>query len=163
MSSKFQFNINPKAISTGMTATKFIIDTISNLATKHGRRKRQLNARFVDDKLDEEVEERVKESFDRIISDYSLDKFARDRARQEVVGRTARDFCREAAATGNQQKLVPETAVRSSLERCWARRFREKILSTKMRCDGRYVNQLRLVKCETNLHEPLHGSALFQR
>ncbi len=31
------------------------------------------------------------------------------------------------------------------------------------RCDGRSLTDLRPIACETDLYEPLHGSALFQR
>lgn len=31
------------------------------------------------------------------------------------------------------------------------------------RCDGRNLDELRIISCETGLYEPLHGSALFQR
>lgn len=31
------------------------------------------------------------------------------------------------------------------------------------RCDGRGLTDLRNISCQTNMFEPLHGSALFQR
>lgn len=41
--------------------------------------------------------------------------------------------------------------------------FRDLILTTGYRCDGRTIDQIRPVSCEVDLYNPLHGSALFQR
>jgi len=36
-------------------------------------------------------------------------------------------------------------------------------LDDRLRVDGRSVDEIREISCEVDLHEPLHGSALFQR
>ena len=186
-----------------MKSTKSIIDSISNLALKHGKRKRLLTQRRLDEELDKEMEKRTKNDFEAILSNSSLDKFGRDRAFQVTAARhtqTYWDQLTEEAnwrketgavdaitdsavdssadssadstsdsstqspsneATLNRQVTFP--AIRAAVERSWARQFRQRILTKGSRCDGRYLDQLRLIRCETNLHEPLHGSALFQR
>lgn len=32
-----------------------------------------------------------------------------------------------------------------------------------LRCDGRNLNEIRNISCQSGLYQPLHGSALFQR
>ena len=39
----------------------------------------------------------------------------------------------------------------------------EKAIQEMQRVDGRTPNDLRPIGCQVDLHEPLHGSALFQR
>lgn len=50
---------------------------------------------------------------------------------------------------------------------CFTRLCRQlmgkQVVTKGVRVDGRNVKQLRDITCEADLHEPLHGSALFQR
>ena len=173
-------------MSAGIKATKSIIDSISTLASKHGRGKRQIARRGTHEGLDEEIRRRTEKAFEAILSDATLDKFGRDRAFQSAAGRIAQRYfddqdrlvfkdVLEGAEESNgntdisslnsspaRPRLTLPT-IRAAVDRCWARQFRERILERRSRCDGRYPEQLRLIRCETNLHEPLHGSALFQR
>ncbi|OQV18103.1 Polyribonucleotide nucleotidyltransferase 1, mitochondrial [Hypsibius exemplaris] len=41
--------------------------------------------------------------------------------------------------------------------------FRNLIFDTNVRCDGRSLDDLRYIRCKTNIFKPLHGSALFER
>ena len=166
-----------QAVSVGMGATRSIIDSISTLATKHGRPKRRLAVRPFDESLDEEIRKRSSDSFEAILSNASLDKFARDKAFQSVAERLARSYREELEndsmsisnsnsgeqSSSSSARPVNFATVRAAIDRCWQRQFRERILTKRSRCDGRLLDQLRLIRCETNLHEPLHGSSLFQR
>ena len=149
---------------------------------KHGRAKRRLAVRHIDEALDEEIRTRSTAAFEAILSNSNLDKFARDRAYQSALETITRAYLEETAAnettsisnssffdassssSSSTAARPPNYAVvRAAVERCWARQFRERILTKKSRCDGRLLDQLRLIRCETNLHEPLHGSSLFTR
>ena len=39
----------------------------------------------------------------------------------------------------------------------------EKATQESSRVDGRQIDELRPIGCQVDLHQPLHGSALFQR
>ena len=141
-----------------------------------------------DAELEAELKKRTEDQFEAILSDSSLDKFSRDEAYQTAAGQAAKDFFKRLddddkrwrkgmivasagggddaggdAAADDDRKRLTLPIIRAAVDRCYIRQFRERILRTRSRCDGRLLDQLRLVKCETNLHEPLHGSALFQR
>ena len=41
--------------------------------------------------------------------------------------------------------------------------YSNQILDYGVRCDGRLMNELRPISCETNVFTELHGSSLFRR
>ncbi|KAI5642805.1 polyribonucleotide nucleotidyltransferase [Phthorimaea operculella] len=87
--------------------------------------------------------------------DHTHDKLSRDNAisdlRQTVLNQFREspelDFGQLQEAFNNNVKQI----------------FRDMVMETDIRCDGRHLDDLRNISCQVSLYEPLHGSALFQR
>ncbi|XP_033334055.2 polyribonucleotide nucleotidyltransferase 1 [Megalopta genalis] len=90
-----------------------------------------------------------------IFNHYTHDKISRDNAiqclRMRMLNQLAKDNSEVAAAAGT----AFNTLVRDV--------FRSLMFENNKRCDGRKWNDLRDIKCEVGMFEPLHGSAFFQR
>jgi len=146
-----------KAVVLGLKEIKKIVTSIERLVVKHGKSKRALRAiPAIDPKIIELVMVRCDPEFEEILSNDTLDKIGRDTAFQRIQREVVEEISSDLAPD-----LIP--LVRSAVNERWRICFRHRILSTKMRCDGRNLNDLRYIECQTHLHQPLHGSALFQR
>ena len=91
-----------------------------------------------------------------VYTDYTLDKLSRDKSmfniRDDIVTRT------RATHPHWESSKVSEAFSKVSSEV-----VRGLIFDESVRVDGRGLSDIRPVSCEVNLHDPLHGSALFQR
>ncbi|GAU98331.1 hypothetical protein RvY_09492 [Ramazzottius varieornatus] len=109
---------------------------------------------------DEEVLERCSsmayESLRTIFTDPAHDKISRDVAVTEVRVATV-DTLRKEFPTYEAMKF---SDVFNKLSKDT---FRNLIFEMNKRCDGRGLDDLRYISCQTDIHKPLHGSALFQR
>ncbi len=92
-----------------------------------------------------------------IFCDTSHDKVSRDRAIFEV-----RDDA-IAALRIDYPTVVDLSIFHEIFNRLCRNQISQLALEERIRVDGRDFRQLRPVTCETDLHRPLHGSALFQR
>ena len=104
----------------------------------------------------EEVRMLAKGRLRSIYTDYSLDKLKRDKGmfsiRDDIVTRTRVTHPHwEAAKLSEAFSKVSSEIVR------------DLILDENIRVDGRGLSDIRPISCQANLHDPLHGSALFQR
>merc|ERR1719318_537063 len=91
-----------------------------------------------------------------VYTDYTLDKLSRDKVmfniRDDIVTRTRATHPHwEVAKVSEAFSCVSSEVVR------------DLIFNESIRVDGRGLSDLRPISCEVNLHDPLHGSALFQR
>ncbi len=97
-----------------------------------------------------------KQKLRMVYSDFSHDKISRDKAAFKI-----RDD-----AISELRSAHPEVEASLFYEAFTAlsrQLVSEMVISEKIRVDGRKDNQLRNISCQIDLHEPLHGSALFQR
>lgn len=144
------------AISVGSKACKTICTAIEDFRTKYGKTKRVVN---IPEPVAEEIVAAIHSlcemRLNEVFQNYSHDKISRDQAvkaiREDVVNRI----------WSNYPKIEPST-ITDEFNKILKRIFRELIFNEK-RCDGRALDQVRPITCEVDLHEPLHGSALFQR
>ena len=60
------------------------------------------------------------------------------------------------------QNIDPSIANEAFVKLC-RKCISDQALDDQTRVDGRTVNEIREISCEVDLHDPLHGSALFQR
>lgn len=145
-----------KAINTGSKACKVICTAIDEFRTKYGKPKREFK---IPDPVDAEIIDAVRTlcemRLNEVFQNYTLDKTCRDQAvkmiREDVKNRVWSNF----------PKVDPSIIV-DVFDKILKNIFRELIFMDK-RCDGRALDELRPINCEVNLHEPLHGSSLFQR
>ena len=91
-----------------------------------------------------------------VYTDYTLDKLSRDKVmfniRDDIVTRTRVTHPHwEVAKVSEAFSYVSSEVVR------------DLIFNESIRVDGRGLSDIRPISCQVNLHDPLHGSALFQR
>lgn len=145
-----------KSISVGIKACKMISTAIEDFRLKYGKTKREVK---IPDPIDPDIidairslcEMRLNETF----QNNSHDKFSRDQAVKAI----REDVSKQVSS--NSPTISP-AIITAEFDKISKNIFRELIFQNK-RCDGRAFDQLRPITCEVNLHEPLHGSALFQR
>lgn len=144
------------AISKGVGECQKIINSIQQLQKAKGRPKRPLDAPI---EMPEEIltgirsmsEMRLYETF----QNNKHDKTSRDQMvaliRNDVIDRVLSSY-----------PDADRTQIHDEFDKLSKGVFRDIIFKDE-RCDGRKHTQLRPISCETNLFEPLHGSAVFQR
>ena len=146
-----------EAIQYGLEHCTQIAEAIHTEATKHGKTKRKIP--LFNEKLEEkerirtELEALCMQKIRGIFMDFSHDKFSRDKATKNLAHKAINEI-----ANGAPQE--PYYEVFSQI--CQSVII-EMGIQSKLRVDGRQLDQLRNINCEVNMHEPLHGSALFQR
>lgn len=149
-------NLIIKAISQASKSCKVICTAIEEFRTKYGKNKREIK---IPEPTDEQIVSATRSMcemrLNEVFQNYKHDKISRDQAvkaiREDVVNRVWSNFPNSDPSTITDEfnKILKSV-------------FRELIFNNK-RCDGRTLDQVRPITCEVNLHEPLHGSALFQR
>lgn len=145
-----------KAISAGIKACRKISVAIEEFRLKFGKVKREIKEpETIDSEIADAVRSMCEMRLNEVFQNYTHDKISRDVAvktiREDVVNRVWSSYPNfdRSKITELFNKMVKSI-------------FRELIFQDK-RCDGRALDELRPISCEVNLHEPLHGSALFQR
>ena len=93
-----------------------------------------------------------------IFCDGTHDKISRDRAVFEL-----RDSAVESLLQGGGKDGLGPAHVNECFSQMVKEVMADLVLDEGRRVDGRTRDQLRPISCETDLHAPLHGSALFQR
>lgn len=86
----------------------------------------------------------------------SHDKASRDSALQAIKVKALEI---QKTRFPDEDNVVHEYAWSSLLRQC----YREVVVETGLRADGRRVDEIRPLSCEINLFPSLHGSAVFQR
>lgn len=145
-----------KAINTGSKACRTISTAIEEFRLKHGKTKREVKIpEPIDSELIDAVKSMCEMRLNEVFQNYTHDKISRDQAvkavRDDVINRVWSSY-----------PSVEPSIITDIFNKTSKSIFRELIFMDK-RCDGRTLDQLRPISCEVNLHEPLHGSALFQR
>lgn len=145
-----------KAIKAGSKACRAICLAIEEFCTQYGKPKREINEpEPIDSEILGAMQSLCEMRLNEVFTNYTHDKMSRDRAvkviREDVVDRVWSSYPKIEPSILNElfNKIVKNI-------------FRELIFNNK-RCDGRELDELRPIACEVNLHEPLHGSSLFQR
>ena len=91
-----------------------------------------------------------------IYSDYSHDKVSRDKAAFKLRDKSIPSLL-EVCPT------IDHSAINSAFSKLSREIIADKIIDNGVRVDGRKSDDLRNIGCQIDLHDPLHGSALFQR
>ena len=143
-------------IRFGIDFAKAISHMIVEDFTRVQKRKEKYSPPYViPDLLATAVETFTKTDIMKILQDTTHDKTSRDTALKDLRFKTAIQLKDQFP---EQEQLIHEafTIVLKKL-------FRDQILNTKTRCDGRKLFFVRGITSRVDLYEPLHGSALFQR
>ncbi|XP_035687373.1 polyribonucleotide nucleotidyltransferase 1, mitochondrial-like [Branchiostoma floridae] len=146
-----------RAIKTGIKETQKIIRGIQALQKEVGKEKRTPPKLFTPpEEILEQARKLATERLQVVFTDATHHKFSRDNAVQEI----------RAEVEEKLKELFPEAEpfmISESISVVTKQVFRNLILDTYQRCDGRDVTSLRDISCDVDLYKPLHGSALFQR
>lgn len=84
------------------------------------------------------------------------DKASRDSILQDIKKKALEI---QSAKFESEDDAVHEYAWVSLLRQC----YRDVVMETGLRCDGRKIDEIRPLACDINLFPSLHGSAVFQR
>jgi len=146
-----------ECVAVGLEQCAIVAEHIEGLAKTHGKPKRSLEKNTLDNKEMLQFMAAMAEGRLRVIyTDYSLDKQARDssmfQVRDDVVSKIR--MSRPDWDVGQINEAF--TTVSRDL-------VRSLIFDDGIRVDGRGLDTIRPISCEVDLHQPLHGSALFQR
>ena len=144
-----------EAIQYGLEHCTQIAKAIHTEAIKHGKAKRKIPQEKLEEKVKirNELEALCMSKIRGIFMDFSHDKFSRDKATKKLAHQAINEI-------SNGAPQEPYYEVFGQI--CQSVNI-EMGIHSKLRVDGRQLDQLRNINCEVNMHEPLHGSALFQR
>lgn len=140
------------AVVFGQDAFKPVIEAIEKMAKKAGKPAWEFEKEDSSD-IFKAVEKAAKKSIEAA---YKLkDKQERTAALAEAKDAVKADLITE--------KELDETQVMDAFKAIEKDQVRSQILSKKVRIDGRKVDQVRQIVCETDVLARAHGSALFTR
>lgn len=147
-----------KATRHGIKECQAVVESILKLQKSCGKPKRSLDLTSylpTDEQLNF-ISSQAGSQINSILTNASLDKLSRDEAmtkvRVQIIDTYKDKFPSSDTTTMND---AFSQVVRSI--------YRQILNETKIRCDGRQLDELRPISCEVDLYKPLHGSALFQR
>nr|GMC99436.1 polyribonucleotide nucleotidyltransferase 2, mitochondrial [Ipomoea batatas] len=126
------------------------------LAGRIGKQKKEYKLSMVSEKTLEKIRNLAKESIEAVFTDPSYGKFERGEALDKItqdVKRTLEEECDEEGL-----KVLSKTVdtVRKEV-------VRRRIIAEGLRVDGRRLDEVRPLYCESGILPVLHGSSLFSR
>ena len=140
-----------EAVVFGQNAYKDVLKTIVDLAEEAAKDPWEL-IEIDATKEDKIVSEKFKES---LLEAYNI-KNKKDR--QEKLKKI-----NQSLEVLSEETEIDTKKLSSSLNKLQKKLVREKILTSKIRIDGRKIDEVRKINCETGLLPRAHGSALFTR
>ncbi|CAD5123371.1 DgyrCDS11728 [Dimorphilus gyrociliatus] len=150
------------AIKKGVKSSQSIINSINQLCQKCGKPKREIieeklmETQEFTDEIKQKMNELANEKIRQVLTNFEHHKFSRDNALSEIRQNVSETLL------AVYPDLSP-SKIQEELNNLVKAIFRSLIFETNIRCDGRGLDDLRNISCETGLYNPLHGSALFQR
>ena len=140
-----------EAVVFGQNAYKDVLKTIVDLAEEAAKDPWEL-IEIDATKEDKIVSEKFKES---VLEAYNI-KNKKDR--QEKLKKI-----NQSLEVLSEETEIDTKKLSSSLNKLQKKLVREKILTSKIRIDGRKIDEVRKINCETGLLPRAHGSSLFTR
>lgn len=145
-----------EAIMFGHDEIKKIVATINELTEKAGKPKMAVKLHAVNDSVNQEVREYAAAQLKDAV------KISEKHARQDAI-----DQINEATVTYFEQKYIetPELMkdVKEILHDIVKEEVRRLITHDKVRPDGRKLEEIRPIECDTNILPRTHGTGLFTR
>ena len=140
-----------EAVVFGQNAYKDVLKTIVDLAEEAAKDPWEL-IEIDATKEDKIVSEKFKES---VLEAYNIKN---KKERQEKLKKI-----NQSLEVLSEETEIDTKKLSSSLNKLQKKLVREKILTSKIRIDGRKIDEVRKINCETGLLPRAHGSALFTR
>ena len=140
-----------EAVVFGQTSYKEVLNLIIELAEEAAKDPWEL-IKIDTSNEDSLVSEKYKE---KILSAYSIKNKKDRQAKLKDISQSLEEL--------SQESEIDIKKLSSSLGKLQKKVVREKILDSKIRIDGRKIDEVRQIECETGLLPRAHGSALFTR
>ncbi|XP_022152158.1 polyribonucleotide nucleotidyltransferase 2, mitochondrial [Momordica charantia] len=136
-------------------AVKFLEPQV-RLAAKAGKLKKEYKLSMVSDSTMEKVTKLAEAPIEAVFTDPSYGKFERGEALENITQDVKRTFEEECDEEG--LKVLPKAVdyVRKKV-------VRRRIISEGLRVDGRRLDEVRPLYCESSYLPVLHGSSIFSR
>lgn len=155
-----------EAIDFGYEAVRDLIKAQQELMQELGIEIATVEPPVVNETLKTFISERASDSIKKILSQYDLDKTARDEALDEIQENAINNAIAELpdddslkVATVENPKIVPNL-----FKDLTKKLMRAQILNEGMRVDGRKLDEVRPISCRVSiLPNRVHGSGLFRR
>ncbi len=147
-----------KAFEFGLEQGQPVIELISQMQQEIGKPKveavtKQHSAE--EEAIRQQVEQTVKQYCDSTIASlFGIRSKAERQTKEETVKQGLMDLLDTEEAREMGKRLFEEQ---------YEQAFRDKVLNEKIRVDGRSVDEVRPLYCETDILPRVHGSAVFQR
>lgn len=145
-----------RGVGMGLKEIRKIVDVIQNLTVQHGKRKQSVAEEKSLQELLQHMESHYLKDIRQVLTDATLDKQSRDDAIASLREVVIADCLKDGVSNC-------EVSFRKAFDVFVRSVFRNLILETGKRCDGRGLLDLRNISCDVGLYNPLHGSAVFQR
>ncbi|KAJ0243511.1 Polyribonucleotide nucleotidyltransferase 2 [Hirschfeldia incana] len=138
-----------------LEAVKYI-DPQIRLAAKAGKQKKEYKLSMLSEKLLEKVSDLAATRVESVFTDPSYGKFERGEALENIGEDVQKVFEEE----GDQESL---SILPKAVDTVRKRIVRSRMISDGFRVDGRHLDEVRPIYCETHYLPALHGSAIFSR
>uniref|UniRef100_A0A0N5AP52 polyribonucleotide nucleotidyltransferase n=1 Tax=Syphacia muris TaxID=451379 RepID=A0A0N5AP52_9BILA len=146
-------NLLMDCFNSAINEDKKIVNVIEQLVKENGKKKWDMELHESDSEMVEEINSLCKDRVYYILTDQRHDKESRDRCiaelRSEVVDSLIDKYDK------NEMESAFSSLVKNTL--------RDLIITSDIRCDGRGLEEFRLIEIKVDVYKKLHGSALFQR
>ncbi|KAL9678238.1 hypothetical protein QQ045_016080 [Rhodiola kirilowii] len=136
-------------------AVKFIEPQI-RLAAKAGKAKKKYKLFLISEKTLERVRNMVEKSIQAVFTDPTFGKFERGEALENITQEVKKTLEEEGDEESIQVLPKAVDTVRKQI-------VRERIICDGLRLDGRQLDEVRPVYCESRYLPQLHGSSIFSR
>lgn len=146
-----------KAIKFAVKECRTIIESIVHLQSQCGKTKRNVDlSNMPSETFLVETSDLCYDKIMVVLQNHDYDKVERDNAMNVV---------RDEYSIAMQEKYpdILKATMDIAFGLTVKKVYRELVLKTRTRCDGRKLDEVRPINCQVDLYKPLHGSALFQR
>ena len=155
-----------EAIDFGYEAVQDLIQAQRDLIAEIGIEIVSEELPPVDEKLEQFISDHAADGIKQILSQYELDKNARDKALDEVKETAINSVIAELPEDDPIKLSITEDskAVGKLFKSLTKKLMRSQIVEENVRVDGRSLDQVRPISCKTGiLPQRVHGSGLFTR
>jgi polyribonucleotide nucleotidyltransferase len=155
-----------EAIDFGYEAVQELIQAQRELIQKLGIEMPAIEQPEVDETLTKFISDRATEAIKQVLSQYDLDKNARDEALDEIKTTKIEEAIAELPEEDPIKIITSEEpkAIANEFKAVTKKLMREQIIEQGVRVDGRKLDQVRPISCRVGLlPQRVHGSGLFRR
>lgn len=155
-----------EAIDFGYEAVSHLIEAQRELLAEMGVEIATCEPPVINEELKNFISERSQEAIKKVLSQYDLDKNARDKALDEIQETAVNSSIAELPEDHPLKVLTTEEpkAIGNEFKKLTKKLMRSQIVEDGVRVDGRKLDQVRPISCQVGiLPNRVHGTGLFNR